>query len=311
MATEAAGVGLWSWNVDTDKIDIDECSRGIWGVEDANTTFEELSARIHPADLGKVRAVFAATRERRGPYEHDFRILHDDGIRWVSARGRGDDQGIVDRIMYGVFIDVTTRKTAEELREVLTGEMHHRVKNLFAVAGALAQLSSPSAKTKDDMAGDLQKRLRALAVAHDLIRPEFGHQAKAVPLHELLSVLLEPYAEARRVVVSAPHILVGEKSATSLALVFHELATNSIKYGALSTPSGALEIHCDERDSEVSIVWRESGGPPVPPPDGKAGFGTRLVTANVQDQLQGSISTDWARDGLVITLQVSAALLGA
>src|SRR5271166_6524760 len=86
MATEAAGVGLWSWNVDTDKIDIDESSRVIWGVQDRVATFEELSSHIHPADLGKVRAAFAATRERRGPYENDFRILHGDEIRWVSAR---------------------------------------------------------------------------------------------------------------------------------------------------------------------------------------------------------------------------------
>jgi two-component sensor histidine kinase len=161
------------------------------------------------------------------------------------------------------------------------------------------------------MARDLQTRLRALAAAHDLIRPELDHQAKAAPLRELLSVLLKPYAEPERVRISAPNILVGEKSATSLALVFHELATNSVKYGALSASSGKLDILCDEQDLSVSMIWKESGGPPVAPPAGEAGFGTRLVTTNLRDQLGGSISTDWTREGLVITLQVSAPLLGA
>ena len=91
-------------------------------------TFEILSARIHPEDLDRVRAAFEATRNIRGNYETDFRILHDGKIRWISARGRGDDQGIVGRIMYGVFIDVTERKKAEETREMLAGEMDHRVK---------------------------------------------------------------------------------------------------------------------------------------------------------------------------------------
>jgi PAS domain-containing protein len=70
----------------------------------------KLFPRIHPEDLDRVRAAFAATRNIRGNYETDFRVLHDGKIRWISARGRGDDQGIVGRIMYGVFIDVTERK---------------------------------------------------------------------------------------------------------------------------------------------------------------------------------------------------------
>lgn len=77
-------------------------------------TFEYLSAHIHPADRERVRAAFAATRGIIGPYEVDFRIVVHDKIRWVSARGQGDDAGIRDRIMSGIFIDVTGRKQAEE-----------------------------------------------------------------------------------------------------------------------------------------------------------------------------------------------------
>ena len=98
--------------------------------QDGFVTFETLSARIHPEDLDRVRAAFASTREIFGDYELDFRILHNGDIRWIAARGRGDDEGIIGRIMFGVFIDVTERKIAEESRELLAGEMSHRVKNL-------------------------------------------------------------------------------------------------------------------------------------------------------------------------------------
>src|SRR5688500_18731183 len=93
IAADAAGVALWSWNVDTDEIALDERAHDLWGVP-ANSglvTFQSLSSRIHPEDLDRVRAAFTATREVLGPYEVDFRISHSGKIRWVSARGRGDD----------------------------------------------------------------------------------------------------------------------------------------------------------------------------------------------------------------------------
>jgi PAS domain-containing protein len=84
IATDAAGVALWSWNVDTDEIAMDERAHGLWGVAGGAVTFEDLSARIHPEDLDRVRAAFAATREILGAYEVDFRILHGGEVRWVS-----------------------------------------------------------------------------------------------------------------------------------------------------------------------------------------------------------------------------------
>src|SRR5436190_20971750 len=165
IAADAAGVALWSWNVDTDEIALDERAHRLWGVPTSNglVTFEALSARIHPEDLDRVRAAFTATREILGSYEVDFRILDNNEIRWVSARGRGDDEGIVGRIMFGVFLDVTERKMAEESRELLAKEMSHRVKNLFAIASALTRIASRSATTTEDMARDVTQRLKALA----------------------------------------------------------------------------------------------------------------------------------------------------
>jgi two-component sensor histidine kinase len=315
IATDAAGVALWSWNVDTDEIALDERAHGLWGVAGGAVTFEDLSARIHPEDLDRVRAAFAATREILGAYEVDFRILHGGEVRWVSARGRGDDQGIVGRMMLGVFLDVTGRKLAEEAREMLAAEMGHRVKNLFAVASALTAISARSATTTTEMSRDLTRRLTALSRAHDLARPVLGEPRKAARLCDLLAVLLAPYddegAIGGRVRVSVPELLVGEASAATLALVVHELATNSIKYGALSNAAGTVDVSCTAHEGEVVIAWTETGGPPVGTSDRPAGFGNRLVTGSISGQLGGTVAFDWPTEGVIVTLRMSKARLGA
>ena len=143
LAVDAAGIALWSWNVDTDRLTMDERAFRLWGMPPtSHVTFEDLSAHIHPADRDRVRAAFAATRAVLGPYEIDFRIMVGDEVRWISARGQGEDVGIVDRVMFGIFLDVTGRKQAEEGNELLAGEMSHRVKNLLAIASGLTRLTS-------------------------------------------------------------------------------------------------------------------------------------------------------------------------
>jgi hypothetical protein len=178
LAIGAAGVALWSWNVDTDRLTMDERAFAMWGQPWSPTvSFEDLSAHIHPADRDRVRAAFAATRALIGPYEIDFRIVADKNGRWVSARGQGSDQGIVGRIMFGVFLDVTGRKQAEEAHELLAGEMSHRVKNLLAIASGLTAITYRSTNTTADMARELTQRLTALGRAHDLVRPIKGMKA--------------------------------------------------------------------------------------------------------------------------------------
>jgi two-component sensor histidine kinase len=312
LAIAAAGVALWSWNVDTNRLTMDERAFELWGVPlSAYVGFDDLSVHIHPADRDRVKAAFAATRAIVGPYEIDFRIMLGDEVRWISARGQGNDADIVGRIMHGIFIDVTGRKQAEEGHELLAGEMSHRVKNLLAVATGLTAITSRSAKTTADMAQELTHRLTALGRAHDLVRPlpGQGQEGKAALLGDLLTVLLAPYddmaAFSGRVRVSVPRMGVGEQAATTLALVVHELATNSLKYGALSSPGGTLDISCTPHDTEVVVVWTERGGPPVAAPAGEGGYGSKLLNRGMTVQLGGSITCDWSAEGVIISLQMT------
>ncbi|WP_146036535.1 sensor histidine kinase [Pseudotabrizicola formosa] len=313
IATGAAGVALWSWNVDTDRITMDSRAFDLWGLpQKSKVTFEDLSACIHPADLDKVRAEFSATRDLRGPYEIDFRILHGDQERWISARGRGEDEGIVGRIMYGVFLDVTYRRSFEEQRELVAREMHHRIKNLFSLSSALASIAARNTDTKQEMLEDLAQRFQGLSAAHNLIFARSYDQKKAIRLNELLSALLQAYlldpSAAQNISISAPEVLVGEHAITPLAMIIHELATNATKYGALSSDSGRIVVTGEDETDVVRLVWKEAGGPASDRLASKNGFGNKM-TERVIQQFNGSIHRDWTPDGVHITLSLNRALL--
>lgn len=310
LAIDAAGVAMWSWNVDTDRITMDDSAFELWGVPPSpEVSFEDLSAHIHPADRDRVRAAFAATRAILGPYEIDFRIMVGREVRWVSARGQGDDADIEGRVMFGVFLDVTGRKQAEEGNELLAGEMSHRVKNLLTIATALTAITSRSATTAPEMAKDLTRRLTALGRAQDLVRPVPGKVEPGALLGDLLSVLLAPYddmgAFSGRIRVSVPRMAVGESAATTLAMILHELATNSLKYGALSCAEGTLDVSCEAPGETVAVVWTEQGGPEVAVTDAPGGFGSKLLQRGMAD-LGGKAEVNWLKSGVVVTLSLSA-----
>jgi two-component sensor histidine kinase len=312
LAIEAACVALWSWNVDDDSFAMDRRAFELWGLAEApRVEFEELSQHIHPADRDRVRAAFVATRSVAGPYEIDFRIMLGDEIRWISARGQGADAGILDGMMFGIFLDVTGRKQAEEGHELLAGEMSHRVKNLLAIAASLTQLTSRTAHTITDMTAELTQRLSALGRAHDLVRPIPGEQGKAALLGDLITVLLAPYDETAafsgRIRVAVPRMGVGERTASTLAMVLHELATNSVKHGALSSESGMLDISAKLDDDCVQLIWAETGGPPISAQPEHLGFGRKMIERSVETQLGGSLAYDWQAAGLVATLSIRTA----
>lgn len=316
LAVEAACVALWAWQVDDDRFEMDERAFELWGLPwTKEVSFEELSSHIHPADRNRVGAAFSATRSVAGSYEIDFRISLGDEVRWISARGQGADVGIVDRVMFGIFLDVTGRKQAEEGSELLAGEMSHRVKNLLAIASGLTQLTGRSAKSVEDMTGDLMQRLMALGRAHDLVRPIPGKQGEAALLGDLISILLAPYDETAafsgRIRVGVARMGIGERAATALAMVIHELATNSVKYGALSCASGLLDVSSKLEGDDISLIWAETGGPAITEEPVLKGFGSQLSARSVSGQLAGELNYDWQESGLVVTIRLRQDCLDA
>jgi two-component sensor histidine kinase len=217
--------------------------------------------------------------------------------------------------MFGIFLDVTSRKQAEESNELLAGEMSHRVKNLLAVATGLTHISRRSATNLEDMAQDLIQRLTALGRAHDLVRPVPGNEGKAALLGDLLSILLAPYddpeAFAGRIRVAVPRMGIGETTATTLAMVAHELATNSVKHGALSVHEGTLDVSGTSDETHLSLVWAEDGGPRVHREPELNGFGSKMILRTIGQQFDGAITYDWQPSGLVVTLRMRKSRLAA
>ena len=232
-------------------------------------------------------------------------------MRWISARGQGSDSGIVSGVMFGIFLDVTGRKHAEEAHELLAGEMSHRVKNLLAIASSLTSITSRSSSSAEDMAHNLTGRLAALGRAHDLVRPLPGAAESAALVGDLITVLLAPYDDMGafngRVRVSVPRLAAGESAATNLALIIHELATNSVKYGALSVPVGTIDVACTVHDADVALVWTERGGPAVAS-NVAPGFGSKLVS-RIASRLGGAIDYDWSVGGLIVNLTMKKSRL--
>ena len=149
-----------------------------------------------------------------GAYEIDFRILVDGDIRWISARGQGDDADIAERIMFGIFLDVTQRKQAEEANELLAGEMSHRVKNLFADRNRTYPNHIPLGDHKGRYGGRADQSADGTGprAGHSFV-PHEARRYEATLLGDLISILLAPYDEkgaSVRIRVSVPKMNVGE-----------------------------------------------------------------------------------------------------
>jgi PAS domain S-box-containing protein len=206
--------------------------------------------------------------------------------------------------------DITEERRLTEAYRVLSQELSHRIKNLFTLANGLITLSAAADPTAKSFAVRLRDRFTSLGRAVSYIRPADPNAppTDAQTLSGLFEALVEPFQtdpDHPRIQVSGCEGPVGPQSATALALVVHELATNAVKYGALSTNTGWVELVCKQSDGRVGFTWREHGGPPVHAPPTVMGFGTKLATISTSGHLSGSIVHDWRPEGLVVVLDVS------
>lgn len=215
-------------------------------------------------------------------------------------------QGAPIRLV-SVSRDVTERRHAEESRQLLLGELNHRVKNLFAIASGMVTMTARSASNVSEMAAVLRGRLDSLAKAHELIRsaiktdqPEGEGRARLEDLvREIVHPHLDPSAKRQFAIEGTP-VLLGVKATTSLALILHELATNAAKYGAFCSPDGRLTVRWAVAGETLSLDWLEEGAPDAPTGQVREGFGSKLARATVTGQLGGSIAYDWRADGVRI-----------
>ena len=194
------------------------------------------------------------------------------------------------------------REAAEERQLLLLAELSHRVKNMLAVIEAIAKQTATGAGTTSAFVGAFRGRLRALATAHDLLTAGGWER---VSLRALARATLAPHTgpEGGRLALELADADLPPALAQSLALVFHELATNAAKHGALSASTGRVRLAGELAGRELRLTWHEEGGPPTGRPASR-GFGTTLLERALAHQHGGRVELDWRREGLVCRMSL-------
>jgi PAS domain S-box-containing protein len=287
------------------------------GAPEGSTDGEGWSEMFHPQDREQARARWSASLASGEPYEIEYRLRRRDGIyRWTLGRAvpLRNEAGEIVR-WYGTCTDIDDLKRMEQAKELLSQELSHRIKNIFAVVSALIALSARRFPEAKGFASAVRTRINALARAHEFVRP---HSEVSRPimgsmtLHAFLADLFKAYAGpdgGHRVEVRGDDASFDDQAATSVALLFHELATNAAKYGSLSVEEGQVDLLTRLMGDRFILEWTEHGGPPLEGPPSRTGFGTALATLSVEGQLGGRLTRTWEPSGLKVIADLPATAL--
>jgi len=253
-------------------------------------------AREHPQLFPRYVRVFTTGETSEVEYEL--------GGRWFRSTAAKLGDGIVVTVQ-----DVSVRRRGEDAQKLLLQELSHRVKNLLASVIAMANSTERGVTSTAEFRDKLSARLQALARAHGLLMA--GDWTDAA-VGDVVRSTLEPHLEtdAPRFRIDGPKISVSSDAALALNMALHELATNAIKYGALSGQRGRIEIRWEldsDRPGFVLLTWRESDGPPVSTPSSR-GFGTRLLERAFA-ATDGEVQLHFLADGLFCEMRFAGAIL--
>lgn len=306
LAMDAGRMAVWEYDVRAGRIvHSSDLNRLLGFIETREVPYEEMRARIDPDDLQRLSQTALASLHEGEPHfqsEVRYRLTRGE-VRWllVSAEFLLRAAGEVDRII-GVALDITDRKRDEEHQRLLVHELNHRVKNTLAVVQALAHQSFAGGRDLVRREA-FEGRLVALAAAHNLLTNESWEAASLGDVIRSAAAPCDP--EGTRLTLDGPEMRVPPKTAVALALAIHELCTNAVKYGALSTDSGRVTVAWSVAGDRMRLVWTEIGGPPVTPPR-RRGFGSRMLERALAGELAGSVTLDFAPSGLCCTIDAPA-----
>jgi PAS domain S-box-containing protein len=304
VALAAGQMGSWDWDVENGECNWDAGQYRIFGVDPENfkLTYDNIRPLIHPEDLQRIEGLVAGGIADKATFQTEARIIRPNGeLRWCicAAAMTMNSEGRVVRVS-GVTVDITDRKEAEERQALLAREVDHRARNALAVTQSIVHLTRAS-NIKGYIAA-VNGRIGALSRAHALLSES---RWQGADLATLVDDELAPYgiSGAAKIEVSGPAISLEPATAQILALALHELATNAVKYGALSSPSGVVDVSWELDSGNLILQWIETGGPPTKAPSSR-GFGTKLITATCETQLGGKTNFGWLPQGLHCTLSV-------
>lgn len=313
-AQEAAGVIAFEANgqaAEADKL-LHTLRRLLGLVESAPIELHGLPAVVDPAERPRLEALARRLMIEGGTVSEEFRAtLANEEVVWAQIRGEvhvgaANDGGPWH--MAGLLRDVTERRRADERQELMTRELDHRAKNALAVV--LAALRLTPMDEPHAYAAAVEGRVAALARAHTLLTKT---RWVGADLHDLVWGELNPFLfgsgamEAPRAQVEGPRVMLAAQAAQPLSMALHELATNAVKHGALSTMAGRVEVTWAFEEGVLRLRWAERDGPAVAALPARLGFGSRVMRGTVVAQLGGTLEWTWPSSGAVCDIELPAA----
>jgi len=313
-ALEAGGVGYWELALSSMALQVSPKAKELLGCPPEDPFgLPELSALLAPEDEARLAQDIQDAIAARTEYQAEQLLTLADGSeKWVNVRGRvvAETAAAGPQLMVGVVFDVTERQLAfaavaasERRQRLLVDELNHRVKNTLATVQSIARQSAKRAESAGEFVDLFESRLMALSLTHNTLTRGGWETAGLI---ELLRQELGPYPQ-EQIRLDGQEVALLPREALALAMVFHELATNAAKYGALSTPNGAVEVLWSTPNGlggpRLSLDWIERDGPRVTPPT-RRGFGSRLVEGSVAGELGGSAELTFAESGFNARLSV-------
>lgn len=309
LALEAAGLGEFEWDLRRDVIVVSEHMSAIMGIPAGLLPANDglaLFPHIHPDDRDRIRANQMRHRSGGGgAYEHEFRYIRPDTGRttWVRSAGivQVDEDGAAQRVT-GIVQDITGQKAEEEQRRDLMSELDHRVKNMLAAVQALAVQTAKRTTSIDVFLQHFGGRLKAMASANELLT---AARWRGAAIDHLAAAELGALAPGQTH-WEGPELFLTPRAANAVALAFHELATNAVKFGALSAEGGQVNVRWQSlADGGFELTWTESGGPTVAVPS-RRGFGSTLLEQVTGRELNGEVQVDYLPAGLQARLRAAA-----
>ena len=308
---EHAAIGIVEIDADGRFLRVNESICAITGLSREELLGWTLFGRTHPDDRRLDEDLYRRqVAGELGTYTVEKRFVRKDGRTiWIAVRSSAvrDTDG---RFLYGVRVvqDITERKASEERQKLLIDELNHRVKNTLATVQSLAAQSAHGTSSQADFQQAFEGRLIALGRAHDQLTLRHWESAD---LRDILAAISAPYATGGRdqIALTGDSVMLSPRAALTLAMAFHELATNAAKYGALSVPEGQVDISWDmtfglsRRPDQLRIEWCEQGGPTVAPP-ARRGFGTKFIETSIGFELGGTARIRFEEAGVRCTMQI-------
>jgi len=313
LALDAARMGEFEYGLETDELIVSPRMAKITGLPPGPMSAKALRSTyraVHPDDAEDVRRAIQEGLAHQRRFEVEYRRFDPDTgkTRWMYCAGVAlGDAAQGNRRIVGVIQDIHDRKAEQDARDALVAELDHRVKNVLASVQSLAAQSARKTTSLDAFLKTFAGRLDAMASAHTLLT---ATRWRGADISDVAAAELGGLApgQARW---SGPEVILNPRATNALTLALHELATNAVKFGALSTETGRIDVTWTVRpEGGFILTWQERAGPPVAPPTHR-GFGSTLLERVTGRELGGEARVEFRPDGVRAVIVANSTALAA